>query len=645
MKLTGIRDTEEAQGSAIQKNGGSVSIRPIRFGLFEFDPHSGELRKQGMKIRLQGQPVEILATMLARPGEVVTREELRNKLWPAEIFVDFDTSLNAAIKRLRAGLGDSAETPRFIETLARRGYRFIAPVDLAPRAKAEDPIAVSPPPFRARQNLLFTVVLLALATSATVLYFVSSSGSVSGRGPSATIRSLLVLPLKNLSGDTEQDYLADGLTDALNARLAGISALRVISQTSSLLYKRTSKGLPQIGRELNVDGIVEGSVLRSGNRVRINVQLVQPGIEKRIWGQTYERDLRDVLTLQSEVTRAITDEMRVKLKPAEAARLTKVHVSSPEAQLAYAKGRFYWNKRTEEGLRKGVEYFGDAIDKDPGYALAYVGLADSWVPRAWYAYVPPEEAFPRAKKAITKALELDPELAEAHTTLAFIDLYYDWDWTAADREFRRAIELNPNYANAHHWYGEYLSLVGKHDVAIRESESARELDPLSSIIKTWVGSRYFFARRYDAAVEQYRNVTELDPDFAPAHLALGQAYEQKRMFPEAIAEIQEAVDRSGGSPVYRASLAHAYGVSGRRNDALKLIYELKQLAGHRYVAPFDVAMAYLGIGDKDKTLASLENAFQERSPRLLFLIVEPRFDALRSDTRFQEMEKRVGPLR
>ena len=390
------------------------------------------------------------------------------------------------------------------------------------------------------------------------------------------MNSLLVLPLKSLSSDPEQGYLADGITDALIARLAGVSALRVISETSSSLYKGTNKPLSQIARELNVGGIVEGSVLRSGDRIRINVQLVQPYGEKRIWGQTYEQDVRDVLAMQSEVTRAIVDEIRVKLTPGEEARLKHVRPSNPEAYVAYAKGRFYWNKRTEEGLRKAIEFFGRAIEVDPDYTLAYVGLADSWVPRAWYAYVPAKEAFPHAKKAITRALELDPDLAEAHTTLAFLNLYYDWDWAAAEREFRRAIELNPNYANAHHWYAEYLSLAGQHQAGIREAQRARELDPLSSIINTWVGSRYYFAGKFDSAIEEYRNVVEIDPNFVPARLALGQAYEKMKMFREAILELERAVNLSGGSPVYVASLAHAYGVSGRKNDGLRLIDGFKE---------------------------------------------------------------------
>jgi TolB-like protein/DNA-binding winged helix-turn-helix (wHTH) protein/tetratricopeptide (TPR) repeat protein len=623
----------------------SVPTQSIRFGLFEFDPHSGELRKQGIKVRLQGQPVEVLSMLLAHPGELVTREEIQGKLWPADTFVDFDRSLNAAVKRLRAALGDSAETPRFIETLSRRGYRFIAPVDPGRAASLETPVAIaqqqSPQP---RPLLWFGLLAVALVAGIAALYLGFAHRRTTAYDISKPIHSLLLLPLKNLSGDPDEEYFADGLSDALNAGLAGVRALRVISQTSSLLYKGTDKPLSQIARELKVDGIVEGSVLRSGNRVRINVQLMQPAIEKRIWGQTYERNVRDVLTLQSEVTRAIVDEIRVKLTPGEQARLAKAHAIDPESHLAYAKGRFHWNKRTEEGLRQAIECFGQAIDKDPGYALAYVGLADSWVPRAWYSYLPPKEAFPRAKEAVTKALQLDPDLGEAHTTLAFINLYYDWDWAAADREFQRAIELNPNYANAHHWYAEYLSLVSRHEAAIREAERARELDPISSIINTWVGSRYFFAQRYDVAVQQYRNVLELDPNFVPAHLALGQAYAQQKMFPQAIAQLESAVRLSGGSPVYLASLAHAYGISGRKKDSLKLINDLKFLATRRYVASFDLAIAYLGLGDHNRVLASLERAFDERSPRLLFLGVEPRFDALRSDARFQKLTKQVGPF-
>jgi TolB-like protein/DNA-binding winged helix-turn-helix (wHTH) protein len=625
-------------------SGSSASPGPIRFGVFEFDSPTKELRKHGMKIKLQGQPVEILAMLLARPGEVVSREDLQRKLWAADTYVDFEHSLNAAIKRLRAALGDSAEAPRFVETLARRGYRFIAPVEADRSATREVPVAL--PEHRSQRRRYILAGCLAfggLLAAAVALDTAHVRDWIRGLGPSSPIKSLIVLPLKNLSGDPEQEYFADGMTDALNAHLAGVSALRVISQTSSLLYKGTKKLLSQIARELNVDAVVEGSVLRAGDRVRISVQLIQVPIEKRIWGQTYQRNLRDVLDLQSEVARAIVDEIRIKLTLRERARLARASEASPEAHLAYAKGRFYWNKRTEEGLRKAVEYFQQAVEKDPGYAAAYAGLADAWVPLAWYAYLPPREAFPPAKEAVTKALQLDPGLAEAHTTLAFITLYYDWDRSDAEREFRRAIELNPNYANAHHWYAEYLSLAGQHQRAIQESEHARDLDPLSNIINTWVGSRYFFARQYDMAIEQYRNAAEMDPDFVPVHLTLGEAYVQKGMYQEAIAELERAVSLSGGSPVYVASLAHACGVAGRTRDALKLIDELNKLSARRYVSSFDMAITFLGLGDKQRTFACLETAFEERSPRLLFLAIDPRFETLRSDSRFQRLLERVGP--
>jgi TolB-like protein/DNA-binding winged helix-turn-helix (wHTH) protein/tetratricopeptide (TPR) repeat protein len=632
-----------------------VPATVYRLGLFEFDPQSRELRKQGIRIRLQGQPVEILAMLLARPGEVVTREELQNRLWPGDTFVDFDRSLNAAVKRLRAALGDSAETPRFIETLSRRGYRFIAPVDAvrSPRAVAAvgplvEPSAIQQAESAPRRWLRphyrpwIALVAVAVTSVSLTLFWGNIVESVRRDSSARRIQSLLVLPLKSLSGDPEQEYFANGLTDALNAGLAGVSALRVISQTSSMLYKGTDKPLSRIARELNVDGIVEGSVLRSGDRIRINVALVQPSIEKRIWGQTYERDVRDVIKLQNEVTRAIVDEIRTTLTPGEQARLTRVRSSNPEAHIAYAKGRFFWNMRTEVGLRKAVEYFEQAIEKDPGYALAYAGLADSWVPRAWYAYLPANEAFPHARRAVAKALELEPDLVEAHTTLAFIKLYYEWDWDAAERQFLLAIKLNPNYANAHHWYAEYLSLAGRHEAAIREAERARELDPISSIINVWVGSRYFFAQKYDLAIAQYRSAVELDSNFVPARLALGQAYVQKKMFHEAITELEKAVSLSGGSPVYAASLAHAYGVAGRKTDALRIIDDLEELARRRHVASFDLAIGWLGLGDNKRALASLEKALEERSPRLLFLSVEPRFDPLRSDAGFQALIKRVG---
>src|SRR5260221_406325 len=467
------------------------TARIVRFAVFEFDLGTGELRKHGLRIKLKGQPIDVLAMLLDHPGEVVHREDLQKRLWPADPFVDFEHSLNAAIKRLRAALGDSADSPRFVETLARRGYRFIAPL-AQPADNAPPPAAQSSKP---APRPWFVPLLAGFLLIVAIALGFGLRETLKGRAVANPIRSLAVLPLANLSGDPDQDYFVDGMADALRQHLESIRALRVISRTSSVHYRGSSKPLPEIARELNVEGIVEGSVLRSGDRVRITIQLIQVSSNGRLWSNSYEGDLRDVFALQAGVAGKIADEIRVTLTPPDRARLARAPASSPDAYLAYSKGRFFWNKRTEEDMKKAIGYFQQAVDKDPNYALAYDGLADCWISRGWYGYLSPAATFPQAKAAVTKALSLDDSLAEAHTSQAFVSLYNDRDWTPAEREFRRAIDLNPNYANGHHWYGEFLSLVGRHEQAIAESGRARELDPLSNIINTWVGSRYFFARQ------------------------------------------------------------------------------------------------------------------------------------------------------
>ncbi len=639
--------------TAIGRPESSASDRVFSFGPFEFHADAGELRKHGLRIKLGGQPISILRMLLERPGEVITREDLQKRLWPAGTYVDYEHSMNAAVKRLRQALGDSADSPRFIETLARTGYRFIAPVreqvhEAAPTAATQ--IDASAPETESKQatrrrNILVWPIMMAMLVLVAAIAGVLASWhehlrTQTSYGP---IRSLAVLPLANLSEDPEQEYFVEGMADLLREDLEGISALRVLSRTSSMYYRKSSEPLPAIARQMKVDAVVEGSVLRSGNRVRITVELVQAANERRLWGATYDRRLEDILTLQSEVAQRIADEIRVTLTRPERAHFARRHTTDPEAYLSYSKGRFFWNKRTETDLKRAIGYFQQAIEKDPKYALAYDGLADCWVPLGWYAYMSPSQTFPHAKAAVMKALALDDSLAETHTTLAFVTFYYDRDWANAEREFRRAINLNPNYANGHHWYAEFLSLAGRHAEAIAESEHARELDPLSNIINTWVGSRYFFARQYDRAIEQYGNAMQMDPDFVPVHWVLGHALEQKHRYPEAILELEKAVRLSGGSPVYLASLAHAYGVTGQRNEAQKALSELRSAAKHRYVSSYDLALAELGIADRDQALALLSQAVEERCPRAAFLGVDPRFDELRSDARFKALLARTGP--
>jgi len=619
------------------------SRRVLHFGPFTADLDARSLYKHERRIKLQDQPFQVLALLLERPGELVTREELRKRLWAADTFVDFDHGLNIAINKVRETLGDSADEPQFIQTVPRRGYRFMAALQFDDAPAGAGSALPAPARPRTARRVVYAVLTGTLVLAAALALVLIRQRSSSHTAPEPRrIESIAVLPLKNLSGDPEQEYFADAITEAVITDLAQISALRVVSRTSIMRYKATNKPLPEIGQELHVDAVVEGSVLRSGDRVRITAELVDAASDTHLWTRSYERDLRDVLVLQSEVARAIAAEIQVKITPQERTRLGTTRVVDPGAHEAYIKGRFYWNKRTEDGLKKGIEYFQQAIDLEPTYAEAYDGLADCWIGLAWYGYVPSTDAFARAKAAATEALELDSSMAEAQTSLAFVNANYDFDWKAAEDGYRRAIALNPNYANAHHWSATFLSAMGSHEQAIAESERARELDPLSPIINTWLGWRYHFARQYDQAIVQYRKALDLDPNFAPAHLVLGQTYEQKNMLKEAIAELAKGVSLSGGGAVYLASLAHAYGVAGRRSDALKLILKLERLAAGQHVSSYDMALAFVGVGEKDQAFSWLERAASEHAPRLMFLNVDPRFDSVRSDPRFRELVRRLG---
>src|ERR1700757_3011210 len=542
----------------------------LRFGVFELDLRAGELRKHGLRIRLQEQPFLVLATLLEHPGEVVTREELQKKLWPADTFVDFDHGLNKTINKIREALGDSAESPRFVETVARRGYRFLAEAKAAdtvpvhrpestpqPQPGAEAPehaglagkLATNKPvPAPLAWKISVFVVLLVMVSLATWKLY-------SWKNPSPIIRSLAVLPLESLSSDPSQDYFADGMTDELISDLGQISALRVISRTSVMGYKRAHKPLPQIARELNVDAVVEGTVLRSGDQVRITAQLIEGSSDRHLWSQSYEGQLRDTLALQNQVARAIADEIRVNLNSQERAALKNVQVVNPEAYESYLKGRYFWNKRTADGLKVALAYFNQAIEEDPKYAQAYSGLADTYALLGdWqYAVMTPKEALPKAKAAAIKALELDSALGEAHNSLAFCLDGFDWDFPSADKEFRRAIELNPGYATAHHWYAWHLALVGRNNEAIAEMTKAENLDPLSLIINADLAELFLIAHFPDESTEQSRKTIEMDPEFAFAHNQLAQAYLEKHMFAEAIAELERAIQISGGSPTFTAN--------------------------------------------------------------------------------------------
>jgi TolB-like protein/DNA-binding winged helix-turn-helix (wHTH) protein/Tfp pilus assembly protein PilF len=630
----------------------------VRFGTYEVSLQLGEVRKAGLRIKVQQQPMKLLEILLKHPGEVVTREELRNRVWPNESFGDFDQALNIAIGKLRSALGDSAENPRFIETLPKRGYRFIADVsvlDTDARLRRPESVAAGPPATEPGQKLQgaglavapksrlwltrggIVAVALVLSLSILSVWLFRSRGSAP-----AEIRSLAVLPLENLSGDASQNYFADGMTDELITDLAQISALRVISRTSVMVYKGARKPLPQIARELNVDAVVEGSVLRSGDQVRITAQLIEASTDKHLWSQSYEGELRDTLALQSRVARAIADQIRINLTPREQAALKNVKVVNPEAYESYLKGRYFWNKRTADGLKAALAYFKQATEEDPQYAQAYSGLADTYALLGdWqYAVMTPKEAFPKAKAAAVKALELDGTLGEAHNSLAFVLDGFDWDLDAGGKEFRRAIELNPGYATAHHWYAWHLSLLGRFDEAIAEMRKAENLDPLSLIINADLAELLGLAHAYDESIRQSRKTIEMDPDFALAHNQLAQAYLQKHMYAEAVAELQKAVKLSGDSPTCMANLARAYVASGKRSEAVKLLDDLKKRSRTGYSNASEIAMIYASLGDTDQAMSWLEKGFEERfNPGVL---LRPGFDPLRSDPRFQELVHRIG---
>jgi TolB-like protein/Flp pilus assembly protein TadD len=451
-----------------------------------------------------------------------------------------------------------------------------------------------------------------------------------------------VLPLENLSGDASQNYFADGMTDELITDLAQISALRVISRTSVMVYKGARKPLPQIARELNVDAVVEGTVLRSGDQVRITAQLIEASTDKHIWSQSYEGELRDTLALQNRVAGAIADQIRINLTPREQAALKNVKVVNPDAYESYLKGRYFWNKRTADGLKVALAYFKQAIDEDPKYAQAYSGLADTYALLGdWqYAVMTPKEAFPKAKAAAIKALELDSTLGEAHNSLAFVLEGFDWDFDSAGKEFQRAIELNPGYATAHHWYAWHLSLVGRFDEAIAEMRKAENLDPLSLIINADLAELLGLAHSYDESIRQSRKTIEMDPNFALAHNQLAQAYLQKQMYDEAVAELQEAVKLSGGGPTCIANLARAYVASGKRKEAVKLLSDLKRRSNPGYSNAAEIAMIYASLGDTDQAMNWLEKGYEERfNPGVL---LRPGFDPVRSDSRFQNLVHRIG---
>ena len=578
----------------VRKSGPSRDF--VCFGAFEADLHAGELRKHGLRVRLQDQPFKVLAQLLEHPGEVVTREELRQMLWSADTFVDFDNSLSAAINKIREALEDSADNPRFVETLARRGYRFIAPV-----IGAET---------RTRK----------------------------------TVKSLAILPFENASADPSAEYLSDGITEAVINTLSKLPQLHVMARSTVFRYRGSAADPLSVGRHLNVSTVLTGRVVLRSDTLSIHVELVDVTNGWQLWGEQYNRKLADIFTVQEEIATAISDRLRLKLTGEEKKRLTKRYTDNAEAYQLYLKGRYFWNKRTEEGIKKGIEYFNQAIQSDPRYAQAYTGLADSYNILGLFGFggALPREAMPKAREAAGKALGIDESLAEAHASLGTVAFYYNWNWREAERAFIRSLELNPGYAIAHQWYGEYLAAMGRLEEAIAELKHAKELDPLSFIINAVLAWIFFFARQYKLAVDQSQRTLELDRSFWVALYMLGVSYEQMGDFPNALAWLERGSIASRRNGMMLGALGHAYGTAGRRDKAQEVLTKLEALKQGRYISPLNPALVHASLGANDIALAELEKAFEDRFWYLAFCRVDPRFDPLRSDPRFQDLLRRIG---
>jgi TolB-like protein/DNA-binding winged helix-turn-helix (wHTH) protein/Flp pilus assembly protein TadD len=617
-----------------------MAASSYRFGQFELDVRSYELKRDGQSLRLEKIPMELLIFLVEHHGELITREQIIERLWGKQVFLDTEQGINTAIRKVRQVLQDNPEKPQFLETVVGKGYRFVGNVTLSRAEFLASGDRVPPESKSARRihRLRSFGTITGLLVAAAVFWTLwPKIDRVLRARRTSTFRSIAVLPLENLSGDPSQEYFADGITDALITQLAKLRAVRVISRTSIMRYKSTRKLLPEIADTLNVDAVVEGSVSRSSNRVRVTVQLLDARADRHLWAEEYDRDLRDVLSLQSELARDISEQIRASISSEEPLKRNGRGAVEPAAYDSYLRGRSFWNQRTPAGLKQAVAHFQHAIDLDPGYAEAYSGLADTYTALGYTSYWSPKDSFPKARELANKALQIDPSLAEARSSLAYARLYYDWDWKGAEEEFQRAIIVNPNYATAHHWYSVLLTARGRYEEAFSEIRRAHELDPLSVPISTDMGFELYYARHYDEAITQLRSVLQTSPKFPLAHLWLGRAYEQKGMYPEAITEFEQAGTALKDWPVIIAAAGHAYGRWGHKSDATAALRRMNELMKEEYVTPYGIALIFAGLDDKEQTMNWLQNAYEDRSHWLVWLNLDPRFDNVRSDSRFQEL--------
>ena len=619
----------------------------VQFGVFELDLQNAELRKSGVKVKLQEQPLKILHILLENPGQIVGREELQKRVWPANTFVEFDQGLYSAMARLRDALGDSSDSPRFIATVARRGYRFIAPVTVVGAAQSNTLPALKINSKGDRGPSLRRLLLNVLAglLGGALLLAIVLGFNIAGvrewlHSRTTPVHSIAVLPLENLSADPEQEYFADGMTDELITTLAQFEGVRVVSRTSVMRFKKSTESLAQIAKELNVDGIVEGTVERSGKRVRIRVQLIQAPSDRHLWAQTYDRDLQDTLLLQSQAARDIASEIEAKITPVQQQRLAAARPIDPEAHEDYLKGLYFSNKRSMPNFERAIHYYEDAIARDPDFAAAYFGLGEALIGEA-FAGKPFEQVRERYIWALGKVNELDPQSSEAHFCLASIHDLVEWDWSGADKEYKRALDLSPNYVLAHQAYALFLAFQGRFDDSVAEAQRAQDLDPLSPFVRTTYCLELRMARRYERAADKCKEALELDPNFLHAHGNLTGVYISMGQYDRAFEEYEKRALIAEDPPEELAAAKQAYKRAGIKGF---LRQQLKMEVQHSSGSPdgIDMASAYSLVGETDQAFAWLQKAYEQHSPFMEWLKVDPDFDNIRSDPRYREFLHRVG---
>src|SRR5215470_5810374 len=622
---------------------------PLRVGEFQIDFASGELRRNGHVARLKPQPCKVLSMLVARAGQTVSREEIQKEVWGADTFVDFERGLNSCIKQIRAALSDDLDASRYIQTIPRRGYRLIASVRPAISESESEYGATStrlspssPVPLWGRLSVRRSALLAALigVMIAAVTLIVRH-----GRPEPERIR-LVVLPFTNLSGESADDFLGDGLSEELITQIGELAPqkLGVIARTSAAQYRKTKKSAAEIGKELKTDYLLEGSVRRDGNRLHVTAQLIQTSDQTQLWAGTYDRESGDTLGIESDLAHRVARSLALQLLPARESVALAPSTRNPVAHEAYLRGRYALNRMTVEGFRKARVELEKAIQSDPNFALAYSALADTYSLEPWWGGSSPQEAFPRAKQYASKALQLDDSLAEAHTSLGFIRLYYDWDSVGAESEFERAIQLQPGMALAHYWYAGVLSAAGRHQQAIASIQRAQEIDPLSPLINADAGWYYFYARRYDEAVRECRRALEVDPNFGFALNCIMAAHREQGKYDAALADARELFKlRAVQTNQKPEEIVAANAQNGLRSAAELWLVRLNRLSRQAYISPYQSAVLHLWLDQRDQALDDLKRARDQRDTLMVLLDVDPRLDSLRADPRFAALRNDIHP--